>query len=114
MLSRLVVQLIFLVLPLWLYALRHVVSDASGGWVAASVYGILGILFLFLAERIHTQSNAEARNRANNTIAAFHIGSDGKMPAGSHNFLAAVVRCQELGKLALGPGSFLLVFLVYS
>lgn len=101
-LSRLVVQLIFFVLPLWLYALRHVISDTSGGWFLATVFAVLGTLLLFLAERVHTRSSAQARNYANDTIMAFRIGSDGKMPAGSRNFLAAVVRCQQLGRHASG------------
>lgn len=95
--SRLVVQFAFLLIPLWLYALRLIANLEGGSFLLAFLFGTLGVLGFYFAERIHAAACTDAQRRANKTISAFFIEAGTGIPQEANNLLAIASRCKEIG-----------------
>lgn len=94
-LASVAVHLAVLVIPAWLYILRHMAS--SGNMLVIFLIGLMGAWLLYSADKIHNARLKDEESNAKNWISAFHIGPDGRMPPEAHKFLEAISKCQDSG-----------------
>ncbi|GMH32206.1 hypothetical protein BSKO_00040 [Bryopsis sp. KO-2023] len=94
-LAGVAVHLAVLVLPAWLYVLRHMANSGKGNFLFVFIVGVLGAWLLYWADKVDSSRRREEETSAKNRIASFRIGHNGRMPPESHNFLAAVAECAE-------------------
>lgn len=87
-----------LLLPAWLYVLRHLLSSSPSSWASVILTAVLGVVMFKVAESIHYKKKQDRQKGSQGKIQAFRIPANGKMPPEGENLLAAVAKCSGAGE----------------
>lgn len=90
--------LIPLLLPAWLYVLRHLLSSDPSSWGSVILTAAVGITIFKVAESVDYERKQDREKGPGAKIQAFRIPANGKMPLEAEGLLAAVAKCNGVGK----------------